>query len=95
MNMDKTTLENLKKDRNLLAVIFSIVPGLGHIYKGHYGEGLAILLLGVPIGLWVGVLLSLATAGVGLLVPLGAWAFVAMDAYYEKDKRSRHWFGVL
>ena len=96
MNINRTTLKNLKKDRDILAAIFSIVPGMGHIYKGHYAAGLLILLLGVPVGLWVGVLLSLATAGIGLLIPLAAWAIVVMDAYHEKDDRSRrHLAGLL
>jgi len=95
MNLDRTTVVNLRRDRNVIAAVLSIVPGLGHIYKGHYGPGLAILLLGVPIGIWVGVLLSLATAGVGLLLPLCAWGMVAMDAYAEKDRRRHHLMGVL
>ena len=95
MNINRITVENLKHDRNLLAAMLSVLPGLGHIYKGYYGVGFAIMLLGVPIGLWVGLLLSLATAGVGLLVPIAAWAFVVMDAYYERDHRKHHWFGVV
>jgi len=91
MNFDRTTLKRLKKERDLAAAALSIVPGAGHIYKGHYAAGLAILLLGVPLALWVGLLLSLATAGVGLLLPLTAWAIVAMDAYYESNHRRHHW----
>lgn len=95
MHLDKTTIDNLKRDRNILAASLSIVPGLGHIYKGCYGAGFAILLLGAPLCLWIGILLSLATAGVGLLFPLGVWAAVVIDAYFRKNHRRHHWFGIL
>jgi len=94
MKLDRASLRNLKRDRDILAAVFSIVPGAGHIFKGHYAAGLAILLLGVPVALWVGILLSLATAGVGLLIPLAAWAIVVMSAYYASDHRKHHWKGV-
>lgn len=92
MNIDKTTL---KKDRDVIAAVLSVVPGLGHIYKGHYAAGFLIMLLGTPIGLWVGILLSLATAGIGLLVPITLWAMVVADAYCEKDLRKHHLMRVL
>jgi len=95
MNTDRETLKILRRDRNVIAAALSVIPGLGHIYKGHTGEGLVILLLGVPLAFWVGILLSLATMGAGLLVPIAAWAVVVMDAYIEKDCRKHHWFGVM
>lgn len=95
MHVDKAILNQVKLDRDILAAALSIVPGLGHIYKGCYAMGLAILLLGVPIGLWAGILFSLATAGVGLLLPACLWAIVVTDAYYRKNRRRHHWFGVL
>ena len=95
MHVDRAILIQVKRDRDVLAAALSIVPGLGHIYKGYYTAGLAILLLGVPVGVWAGVLLSLATLGVGLLVPAAAWALVATDAYLRKNHRRHHWLGVL
>jgi len=90
MKFNRTKLRNLKRDRDVLAAVFSILPGAGHIFKGHYAAGLTILLLGAPVALWVGILLSLATAGVGLLIPLAAWAIVVMSAYYASDHRKHH-----
>jgi TM2 domain-containing membrane protein YozV len=78
--------------KNEIAALLSIVPGLGHIYKGHYGTGFAWMFVGMPIVLWIGILLSLATAGVGLLVPITCWAALAVDAYCERDLRRHHWF---
>jgi hypothetical protein len=78
---------------NIIAMALSIVaPGLGQVYKGHVAGGLIWMFVGMPIVLWVGILLSLATAGVGLIVPLVCWAALVIDAYWEKDRRSHHWF---
>ena len=32
-----------------IAAVLSIVPGLGHIYKGHWETGLIWMFLGMPI----------------------------------------------
>lgn len=95
MTVDRTTVKALRKDRNIIAAALSVIPGLGHIYKGYYAQGALILLLGVPLALWMGILLSLATAGVGLLLPVAAWAIVVADAYVMKDHRHHHALGVL
>lgn len=77
---------------NITAALLSIVPGLGHIYKGHFVAGLIWLVFGMPIAIWVGILLGLATAGIGLLFPIMCWLAVALDAYNEPDRRRHHWF---
>jgi hypothetical protein len=79
-----------KHAHNEIAVVLSIVPGLGHIYKGHYEMGLMWMFLGMPIALFVGIISILGTAGVGLLFPIGCWAALAYDAYNEKDRRHHH-----
>ena len=94
--MNSATLNPPNKDvfgaENKIAAMLSILmPGLGQIYKGHYGEGLLWLFLGMPFAIWAGILLGLATAGVGLLLPLICWAALAIHAYYEKDRRRHHW----
>jgi hypothetical protein len=75
---------------NEIAALLSIVPGLGHIYKGHYEMGFLWMLLGMPFAIWIGIILSLATAGIGLLFPILCWAALAWDAYNEKDRRHHH-----
>jgi hypothetical protein len=78
---------------NMIAMALSIVaPGLGQVYKGHVASGLIWMFVGMPIALWIGVLLSLATAGAGLIIPLLCWAALVIDANWEKDRRSHHWF---
>ncbi len=84
--------EAIRAENKCAAVLSIIVPGLGQIYKGHVTAGLIWLCLGMPIAVFVGILLGLATAGIGLLFPLACWAALAVDAYYEKDLRIHHWF---
>ena len=95
MHIDRALLNQIKHERDIIAAGLSVIPGLGHIYKGYYVPGLIVLLLGIPVIIWIGVLLSLATAGIGLVVPFGAWVMVAIDAYCKKNRRKHHWFGVL
>lgn len=75
---------------NEIAALLSIVPGLGHIYKGHYAVGLLWMFLGIPFAIWIGILLSLATAGLGLFFPILCWVGLAWDAYNERDRRHHH-----
>jgi TM2 domain-containing membrane protein YozV len=86
----------LARDRNIMAAALSLfIPGMGHLYKAHYGAGVTLILLGIPFAIWVGILLSLATAGIGLLFPVMFWLGVAVDAYLEEDWRTRHVMEVL
>lgn len=86
----------MDREHNVVAASLSLaLPGLGHIYKARYGTGLGILLLGAPLSLWVGVLLSLATLGLGLMIPVFFWAMTAVCAYYTEDHRAHHPLNVL
>lgn len=80
------------KAENAIAALLSIVPGLGHIYKGHLAAGFIWMFFGMPLAIWMGILLGLATAGLGLLFPIVCWAGLAFDAYNERDLRTHHWF---
>ena len=73
---------------NTIAAILTVIPGLGHFYKGYYAAGLLWLFLGMPLAIWVGILLGLATAGIGLLFPIACWVSLVFDAYNEKDLRA-------
>jgi hypothetical protein len=79
-----------KHAHNEIAAMLSIVPGLGHIYKGHYEMGLIWMFFGMPIALFVGIVCILGTAGFSLLLPIGCWVALAYDAYNEKDRRHHH-----
>ena len=91
--MQTTSTRLTKEEKHAhdeIAAALSIVPGLGHIYKGHYEAGLLWMFLGMPFAIWIGIILSLATAGLGLLFPVLCWLGLAWDAYNEKDRRHRH-----
>lgn len=80
--------------RDEVALVLSLIPGLGQIYKGHVGHGVLLLLIITPAMLWMGALLSLATMGFGLVVPAGYWIAVAAHAYLVEDNRKHH-MGML
>lgn len=83
-------------DRNKLAAVLSVVPGLGHLYKHHYLSGFGILIAGnVLIGFIAG-LLAFATLGFSLVVVPAAWmAGVGYAAYMASDEHGHHpWLHV-
>ena len=55
-----------KVDRNKVAAAMSVVPGLGHLYKHHYLQGLGLLVIGNVLILFISGLLSLGTFGLSL-----------------------------
>jgi hypothetical protein len=70
--------------RDRAAVMLSIVPGLGHIYKGHRLLG-ALLMLGSVFAACAALLAGFASAGWGaLLLPL-YWAGVMLHVYWLED----------
>ena len=79
-----------RQAHNEIAALLSIIPGFGHIYKGHYEAGLLWMFFGMPVAMWIGILLALATAGIGLIIPILCWVGLAWDAYNEKDRRHHH-----
>ncbi len=78
---------------NAIAAALTLVPGQGHFYKGHVAAGFLCMFLGMPIALWIGILLPAESghAGAGLLFPILCWTALGLDAYYEKDRRNHHW----
>jgi hypothetical protein len=80
-------------DRDVLAALFSIIPGLGHLYKHHYLAGFGILVGGNLLVAYVSILLGLATFGVSLLVlPLVYVVAVGASAYSIPDWHGHHGF---
>jgi hypothetical protein len=53
------------KASDLVAVLLSVIPGLGHIYKGHKLAGLLWMAGAVPAGIFV-FLAAIASAGFGV-----------------------------
>ncbi|MBK1790444.1 hypothetical protein [Persicirhabdus sediminis] len=79
------------KDRNKIAALMSVIPGLGHLYKHHYVEGIGFLTVGNVLMVFVTALLSIATFGVAIvLVPTIYVAAVAYAAYSIPDWHGKH-----
>ncbi len=73
-------------DRNKLAAVASIIPGAGHLLKGHRMMGFLILIAGNPLMIFVAFWLALATFGVSfVLVPFLWFVGVAASAYRARD----------
>ncbi len=78
-------------DRNKIALLLSVIPGLGHLYKHHYASGLGILIGGNLLMAFVALLLGLATFGISMIVvPAVYVAAVALSAYNLPDRHGKH-----
>jgi TM2 domain-containing membrane protein YozV len=83
----------LLKSRNVIAALSSIIPGLGHIYKGHYKKGIGLLIIS-PVFVWAALILGFATAGIGLVVPFLFLFLIGWHAYMIEDRR-KHPGGII
>jgi len=75
--------------RDRVALCLSVVPGLGHLYKGHWLLG-AILLLGSGFAIFACIVAATASAGWGLLLLPLYWVGVMMHAYFLEDRALHH-----
>ena len=71
--------------RDIIAVFLSVVPGLGHIYKGYRMTG-ALYLLGSVFAMFAIVVAATFTAGWALLLAPFYWAGVMLQVYWLEDK---------
>jgi len=89
--MDQSTPLSVASDRNKIAAILSILPGLGHLYKHHYATGIGLLVGGNVLTGFVSVLMALGTFGLSILiVPLVYITAVAASAYALPDWHGHH-----
>lgn len=73
------------KASDMVAVMLSVIPGLGHIYKGHKLAGL-ILIIATPMAVLAALLAATGTAGFGLaLLPI-YWFGVMFHVYGVEDR---------
>ncbi len=73
--------------RDIAALALSIVPGLGHIYKGHRLTG-ALFMLGAVFAVVACSVVATATAGFGLLLLPFYWAGVMMQVFWLDDRNA-------
>ncbi|MEI8038347.1 MAG: hypothetical protein WCJ14_08145 [Verrucomicrobiota bacterium] len=79
------------EDRNRIAALLSLLPGLGHLYKHHYLAGVSLLIAGNIMTGFVAVLMALGTFGLSiLLIPSAYIAAVAAAAYALPDWHGHH-----
>ncbi len=80
-------------DRNQIAALLSLLPGLGHLYKHHYLAGVSLLIAGNIMTGFIAVLMALGTFGLSiLLIPTAYVAAVAAAAYSLPDWHGHHHF---
>lgn len=72
--------------QDLVALLLSIVPGLGHLYKGHLATGITFL-IGTVVAVLVCSLIATFTMAFGLLLLPLYWIWVMTEAYWIPDIR--------
>lgn len=80
---DTETAEGKASD--LVAVMLSVIPGLGHVYKGYKLLGL-LFVIGAFGAILLGALAATATAGFGLLLIPIYWFAVMFHVYGVEDR---------
>jgi hypothetical protein len=83
--MDSHFQEEANQRHNLTASFLNVIPGLGHLYKGHVLTGLMYMFLGMPLSVIAGGLFVLPTAGLSLLLPFAVWTIGMIEVYYIED----------
>jgi hypothetical protein len=71
--------------RDRAAVALSIIPGLGHIYKGYKLTG-AIYMVGAIFAFLACSVAATFTAGFGMLLLPVYWVAIMMQVYWLEDK---------
>jgi hypothetical protein len=71
--------------RDKISVCLSVVPGLGHIYKGHKLTG-ALYMLGAVFAMIAAGVASTFTAGFGILLLPLYWVGVMLQVYGLEDR---------
>ncbi len=74
------------KASDAVAVMLSIIPGLGHIYKGHRLIGMLIAFVGTPMAVALALLIATGTAGFGVLILPIYWLAVMVHVYAIQDR---------
>jgi apolipoprotein N-acyltransferase len=70
----------------MVAVMLSIVPGLGHIYKGYRLIGLLLIFFGTPMAVSLVLLIATGTAGFGFFLLPIYWIAVMVHVWAIPDR---------
>jgi hypothetical protein len=71
---------------DLVAVMLSIVPGLGHIYKGYRLIGILLIFFGTPMAVGLALLIATGTAGFGFFLLPIYWIAVMVHVWAIPDR---------
>jgi hypothetical protein len=71
---------------DMVAVMLSIVPGLGHIYKGYRLIGLLLIFFGTPMAVGLVLLIATGTAGFGFFLLPIYWIAVMVHVWAIPDR---------
>jgi hypothetical protein len=74
------------KASDAMAILLSIVPGLGHIYKGHRLIGMLLMFLITPVAVAFGFLAAFASAGFGIGILFFYWIAVMFHVWAIEDR---------
>jgi hypothetical protein len=71
---------------DMVAVMLSIVPGLGHIYKGYRLIGVLLIFFGTPMAVGLALLIATGTAGFGFFLLPIYWIAVMVHVWAIPDR---------
>jgi len=71
---------------DMVAVALSVIPGLGHIYKGYRVIGLLLIFIGTPMALGIALLIATGTAGFGFFLLPIYWIAVMVHVWGIPDR---------
>lgn len=71
---------------DMVAVLLSIVPGLGHVYKGYRVIGVLLMFVGTPLAFGAALLIATGTAGFGFFLLPIYWIAVMINVWAIPDR---------
>ena len=74
------------KASDAMAILLSMIPGLGHIYKGHRFIGFLLMFVVTPIAIVFGFVAAFASAGFGIGILVFYWIGVMIHAWAVEDR---------
>ena len=74
------------KASDLVAVTLSVIPGLGHIYKGYRVIGVLLMFIGTPLAVGAALLIATGTAGFGFFLLPIYWIAVMIHVWAIPDR---------
>lgn len=71
---------------DLVAVAMSVIPGLGHVYKGYRLIGILLMFFGTPMAVGLALLIATGTAGFGFFLLPIYWIAVMVHVWAIPDR---------